>query len=92
MSKYSFYSHYQGPLGSHLDCLTHYTKTHTVLDSKFEKSIHPYGRYGFVPRKAKSKATLHRAIDGISGHLERHPNDLMSVARKASFEARLAAR
>lgn len=39
------------------------------------KSIHPFGRKGTNMSKQKRQSTVDRAMRGIEGHLERHPND-----------------
>ena len=40
-----------------------------------DRSIHPYGRKGTNMMKQKRQTTIDRAMRGIEGHLERHPND-----------------
>ncbi len=91
MAKYNFFENYQGPRGPHLNFLTHYSRSREHRETKFDTSIHPFGRAsGHSTMKNPKAATLRRAVDGISAHNKRHPKDAVSATRLATFERRLS--
>ncbi len=91
MAKFDFNAHYVGPMGPHLNCLTHYSRTREHREARYNASIHPYFRKpGHSTMKKPKPATLLRAIEGTTLHAERHPKDAVAATRLANLQRRLA--